>query len=161
MQKPFEQWIFMVQGKSKATDIKWFTYTFIQAQKSLSAMTCKPSRIDGGHLLFTKIIVMLKIRMYLQEQTLHYQPWATAALVQLGEQTLLPSQALCTVSSGYAFHSFTFTIPLGHIEVESHWRQWNFTSLWWLNIISKYFLWKQARVENVFFPLVFTTPSSK
>lgn len=75
-----------------------------------------------GTYLFTKIIVMLKMRTYLQEQTLHYQPWATAALVQLGEEALLPSQALCTVSYSYAFHSITFTMPLGHTQVESHWR---------------------------------------
>lgn len=56
-----------------------------------------------GIYLFTKIIVMLKMRMYLQEQTLHYQPWATAALVQLGEEALLPPQALCTVSMAKLF----------------------------------------------------------
>lgn len=95
MQKPLQLWIFVGQDISKATDIKQFTYMFTQAQKSLSAMTSKPSGIDRGHTFINQN------HCHAKKQNLFTR--ANAALpslgnrhmeVQLGEQALLLSCGL-------------------------------------------------------------------
>lgn len=151
----------MVQGKSKATDIIWFTYTFIQAQKSLSVMTRKPSGIDGGH------IFIHQNHCHAKHQNLFTR--ANTVLPSLGNSCIGPAWGASSPPFPGSVYSqlwpcfsqhhlpnlsgtYTRGEPLEAVEL------YLFMMIK-LRLISKYYLWKEARVGNVFFPLVFTTPS--
>lgn len=95
MQKPLQLWIFVGQDISKATDIKQFTYTLIQAQKSLSTMTSKPSGADRGHTFISQNHCHTKKQNLFTRANTALPPLGNRCTqVQLGVQALLPSCGL-------------------------------------------------------------------
>lgn len=92
-------------------------------------MTSKPPGVDRGHTFINQN------HCHAKKQNLFTTANAALSLgnrcmeVQLGEQALLPSCGLQTATYGHVLHSITFPVPLGHTQVETHWRQWNCTSL--------------------------------
>lgn len=152
----------MVQGKSKATDIKWFAYTFIQAQKSLSAMTCKPPGIDGGHLFIRQN------HCHAKNQNVFTR--ANTALPALSNSCIGPAWRASSPPPSSVYSQLWLCFSQHHLPNPSGTHRGGeprkamelyLFMMTKYHLISKYYLWKEARAGNVFFLLVFTTPSFK